>query len=46
LINQQAVPYLIQETLAAQSANIQGVGGATYTSLSWAQSLQSALSQI
>jgi uncharacterized protein with FMN-binding domain len=45
-INQQAVPYLIQETLAAQSANIQGVGGATYTSLSWAQSLQSALSQI
>jgi uncharacterized protein with FMN-binding domain len=45
-INQQAVPYLIQETLAAQSANIQGVGGATYTSASWAQSLQSALSQI
>jgi uncharacterized protein with FMN-binding domain len=45
-INQQAVPYLIQETLAAQSANIQGVGGATYTSDSWAQSLQLALSQI
>jgi uncharacterized protein with FMN-binding domain len=45
-ISQQAVPYLIQETLAAQSANIQGVGGATYTSDGWAQSLQSALSQI
>lgn len=45
-INQQAVPYLVQETLAAQSANIQGVGGATYTSEAWAQSLQSALSKI
>lgn len=45
-INQQAVPYLIQETLAAQSANIQGVGGATYTSEGWAQSLQAALAQI
>ena len=45
-ISQQAVPYLIQETLAAQSANIQGVGGATYTSDGWARSLQSALSQI
>lgn len=45
-ISQQAVPYLIQETLAAQSANIQGVGGATYTSEGWAQSLQAALAKI
>jgi uncharacterized protein with FMN-binding domain len=46
MINQQAVPYLIQETLAAQSANIQGVGGATYTSEGWMQSLQAALSRL
>ncbi|HUW79053.1 MAG TPA: FMN-binding protein [Candidatus Nanopelagicaceae bacterium] len=45
-INQQAVPYLIQETLAAQSANIQGVGGATYTSQGWASSLQAAVAKI
>ena len=45
-VNQQAVPYLVQETLAAQSARIQGVGGATYTSQGWAQSLQSAISKI
>jgi len=44
-INQQAIPYLIQETLAAQSANIQGVGGASYTSQGWADSLQSALTK-
>ena len=44
-INQQAIPYLIQETLAAQSANIQGVGGASYTSQGWANSLQSALAK-
>jgi len=44
-INQQAIPYLIQETLAAQSANIQGVGGASYTSQGWVDSLQSALSK-
>jgi uncharacterized protein with FMN-binding domain len=45
-ISQQAVPYLVQQTLAAQSANVQGVSGATYTSDAWAQSLQSALSNI
>ena len=42
-ISQQAVPYLVQETLAAQSAQISGVGGASYTSNGWYQSLQSAL---
>ena len=44
-INQQDIPYLIQETLAAQSANIQGVGGASYTSQGWVDSLQSALTK-
>ena len=44
-INQQAIPYLIQETLAAHSANIQGVGGASYTSQGWVNSLQSALAK-
>ena len=39
----QAIPYLIQETLAAQSDQISGVGGASYTSNGWYQSLQSAL---
>ena len=42
-ISQQAIPYLVQETLAAQSAQISGVGGASYTSNGWYQSLQSAL---
>ena len=44
-ISQQAIPYLIQETLAAQSASIQGVGGASYTSQGWINSLQSALTK-
>ena len=44
-ISQQAQVYLIQETLAAQSANIQGVGGASYTSLSWQQSLAAAVAK-
>ena len=42
-INSQAIPLLIQETLAAQSSNIQGVGGASYTSQGWYTSLVSAL---
>jgi uncharacterized protein with FMN-binding domain len=42
-ISAQAIPYLVQETLAAQSAQISGVGGASYTSTGWYQSLQSAL---
>ena len=44
-ISQQAIPYLVQETLAAQSANIQGVGGASYTSQGWYDSLVSALAK-
>jgi uncharacterized protein with FMN-binding domain len=42
-ISQQAAPYLRQEILQAQSAQIDIVSGATYTSDSYAQSLQSAL---
>ena len=42
-IDQQVVPILIQETLTAQSANIQAVSGATYTSDGYVRSLQSAL---
>ena len=42
-INNYAVPILIRETLAAQSANINAVSGATYTSDGYVQSLQSAL---
>ena len=42
-IDQQAIPILIQETVQAQSANIQGVSGASYTSAGFQQSLQAAL---
>ena len=40
---QYAVPILRQEVLAAQSAQIDTVSGATYTSQGYAQSVQSAL---
>jgi hypothetical protein len=42
-IDQQSIPILEQEALQAQSANIQGVSGASYTSAGFQQSLQSAL---
>jgi uncharacterized protein with FMN-binding domain len=42
-IAQYAVPILRQEVLAAQSARIDTVSGATYTSQGYAQSVQSAL---
>ena len=38
-----AVPILKQQTLQAQSANIQGASGASYTSYGWFKSLQGAL---
>ena len=38
-----ALPNLRQQTLQAQSANIQGVSGASYTSYGWYKSLISAL---
>lgn len=42
-INSQAIPQLDQETMQAQSARIDTVSGATYTSDGYRQSLQSAL---
>ena len=45
-INSQAVPLLQQQTMSAQSANIDGVSGATFTSEAFYQSLQSALAQL
>jgi len=42
-IGEFAFPKLISETLAAQNAKIDAVSGATYTSASYIQSLQSAL---
>jgi uncharacterized protein with FMN-binding domain len=42
-ISQQAAPLLLQEVLQAQSAQIDIITGASYTSQSYAQSLQSAL---
>ena len=40
-----AVPILKQQTLAAQSANIVGASGASYTSYGWFTSLQGALAE-
>ncbi|MFF9207925.1 MULTISPECIES: FMN-binding protein [unclassified Streptomyces] len=42
-INSYAIPQLRREALDAQSANIDSVSGATYTSDGYKQSLQSAL---
>jgi uncharacterized protein with FMN-binding domain len=42
-IDNYAVPQLRQEALDAQSANIDSVSGATYTSAGYIRSLQSAL---
>jgi uncharacterized protein with FMN-binding domain len=44
-INQQAMPLLKQEALQAQSAQINGVSGATLSSQAFAESLSSALSK-
>jgi uncharacterized protein with FMN-binding domain len=44
-INAYAVPELTQETLSAQSADIDVVSGATVTSQGYVTSLQSALDQ-
>ena len=42
---QKAVPVLRQQTIAIQSANVQGVSGASFTSYGWYQSLASAISK-
>lgn len=44
-INSQAMPYLKQEAISAQSANVGIVSGATDSSLAFQQSLASALTQ-
>lgn len=44
-INSQAMPYLKQEAIAAQNANVDIVSGATDSSMAFRQSLASALSQ-
>lgn len=44
-INQQAMPMLKQEAIQAQSAQVDGVSGATDTSQAFIQSLTSALNQ-
>jgi len=44
-IDGMAIPQLNQETLTAQSANINAVSGASYTSAGYKQSLQSAIDQ-
>ena len=43
---QQVIPMLRSEVLAAHSAQIHGVSGATYTSEAYAQSIQSALDKL
>ena len=43
MISNRAAPVLRSEVLQAQSASVQNVSGATYTSMGYAQSLQSAL---
>ena len=42
-INQRSLPTLISEAITTQSANVDGVSGATYTSQSYVASLQSAI---
>jgi uncharacterized protein with FMN-binding domain len=42
---QKAVPVLREQTIVAQSANIQGVSGASFTSYGWYTSLASAIAK-
>ena len=44
-INLRAMPTLVQESLTAQSAEVDTVSGATYTSEAYTESLQAALDQ-
>jgi uncharacterized protein with FMN-binding domain len=44
-INSYAVPQLTQQTLSSQSAQIDGVSSASYTTQSYIESLQSAIDQ-
>jgi uncharacterized protein with FMN-binding domain len=42
---QMSVPVLRERTIDAQSANVQAVSGASFTSYGWTQSLVSAIAQ-
>lgn len=42
-INQRSLPRLIDEAISVQGANVDNISGATYTSRSYVQSLQSAI---
>ena len=42
-INEFALPELVQETISADSASIDAVSGASYTSQGYISSLQSAI---
>ena len=44
-ISERSVPRLAQEVIAAQSAHIDTVSGATYTSQGYRESVQSAIDQ-
>ncbi|HET9093773.1 MAG TPA: FMN-binding protein [Solirubrobacteraceae bacterium] len=46
MIDQYAMPLLRAQALSAQSARINGVSGASYTSAAYQQSLQAALDQL
>jgi uncharacterized protein with FMN-binding domain len=46
MIDQQSIPLLEQQAMQAQSAKIQGVSGASYTSAGFQTSLQAALRSI
>jgi len=43
--SEYAVPFLVDQALKAGGANIQGVSGATYTSLAFKSSLESAIAK-
>ena len=45
-ISEQAIPMLRSEVLSAQSASVNGISGATYTSQAYVQSLQAALDKL
>ncbi len=45
-INNRALPILHKQVIQAQSVNINGVSGATITSIGYARSLQAILDQV
>lgn len=45
-ISEQAIPMLRAEVQQAQSANVNGISGATFTSQAYVQSLQAALNKL